>query len=133
LMLRAGHWKNDTFHGQGKRLSKNGTVYMGGWRNGLRHGDGIARLAVDTFLDPVGAAANALRRARHKVLSIKCIWMVVFRVWCRRFWTLLSDTTRQTRVTVGPSKLTSLRLLFPEAHARIFALSPSKFSLRKEE
>lgn len=39
-----------------------GTVYAGSWKNGLRHGDGICRVARDTILDPVGGVANAIRR-----------------------------------------------------------------------
>ena len=39
-----------------------GTVYAGQWKNGLRHGDGICRVARDTILDPVGGVANAIRR-----------------------------------------------------------------------
>lgn len=60
----AGQWREDMMHGNGKRLSKDGTLYLGGWRKGLRHGDGICRITRDSFLDPVGAAANLVRRVR---------------------------------------------------------------------
>uniref|UniRef100_A0A7S4L1R9 Uncharacterized protein n=1 Tax=Guillardia theta TaxID=55529 RepID=A0A7S4L1R9_GUITH len=61
----AGQWRNDKYHGIGKRLSKSGTVYLGFWRKGMRHGDGICRIATSTMLDPVAAIANAVRRFRH--------------------------------------------------------------------
>ena len=51
-----GQWRNDHFYGIGKRLSKDGTMYLGNWKKGLRHGDGIARVAHASVLDPVGFA-----------------------------------------------------------------------------
>mmetsp|Transcript_11615 Transcript_11615/g.23306 ORF Transcript_11615/g.23306 Transcript_11615/m.23306 type:complete len:405 (+) Transcript_11615:63-1277(+) len=61
----AGQWREDMMHGSGKRLSKDGTVYLGGWRKGMRHGDGICRVARDSFFNPLGAAANLVRRTRN--------------------------------------------------------------------
>ena len=62
----AGQWRNDLPHGIGKRLSKDGTVYIGEWRKGMKHGDGIHRIAKDSVFNPLGAAKNAIRRARHE-------------------------------------------------------------------
>jgi len=62
----AGQWRNDLPHGIGKRVSKDGTVYIGNWRKGMKHGDGIHRIAKDSFFNPMGAARNALRRARKE-------------------------------------------------------------------
>ena len=52
---------------QPRRLNRDtlglaGTVYAGSWKSGLRHGDGICRVARDTILDPIGGVANAIRR-----------------------------------------------------------------------
>ena len=47
-------WRNDRLYGVGKRLSKDGTIYLGNWKKGLKHGDGIARVAHATILDPIG-------------------------------------------------------------------------------
>mmetsp|Transcript_26304 Transcript_26304/g.60925 ORF Transcript_26304/g.60925 Transcript_26304/m.60925 type:complete len:357 (+) Transcript_26304:298-1368(+) len=62
----AGAWRNDMLHGIGKRLSKSGTVYLGNFKAGMRHGEGICRVAKDSLLDPLGAAANALRKFSNK-------------------------------------------------------------------
>jgi hypothetical protein len=43
-----------------------GTVYAGQWKTGLRHGDGICRVARDTLLDPAGGVANVMRRIGGK-------------------------------------------------------------------
>ena len=59
-----GQWKHDLLYGVGKRLSKNGTVYLGDFKKGLRHGEGISRVAHAGAFDPLGMAANALRKVR---------------------------------------------------------------------
>ena len=48
-------WRNDVFYGTGKRVSKDGTMFLGNWKKGLKHGDGIARVAHTSILDPIGA------------------------------------------------------------------------------
>jgi hypothetical protein len=47
-------WRNDLFSGIGKRVSKDGTLYLGNWKKGLKHGDGIARVVHYSILDPIG-------------------------------------------------------------------------------
>ncbi len=41
-------------------------MYAGQWKTGLRHGDGICRVARDTILDPAGGVANVIRRIGGK-------------------------------------------------------------------
>ena len=36
----SGHFENDTLNGFGKHRAKDGSIYEGGFKNGLRHGRG---------------------------------------------------------------------------------------------
>ena len=67
-----GQWRNDHFYGIGKRLSKDGTMYLGNWKKGLRHGDGIARVAHASVLDPVGFCLSPVAR-ELSTLSVSSI------------------------------------------------------------
>ena len=67
-----GQWRNDHFYGVGKRLSKDGTMYLGNWKKGLRHGDGIARVAHASVLDPVGFCLSPVAR-ELSTLSVSSI------------------------------------------------------------
>lgn len=40
LIFLSGELEEDAFHGQGRYVSHNGTVYEGGFRRGLRNGQG---------------------------------------------------------------------------------------------
>ena len=67
-----GQWRNDHFYGIGKRLSKDGTMYLGNWKKGLRHGDGMARVAHASVLDPVGFCLSPVAR-ELSTLSVSSI------------------------------------------------------------
>jgi hypothetical protein len=61
----AGQWRNDTFFGVGKRLSKDGTLYVGHWKRGTR----LVRALFKFLLCPLLSSPSLLASLLENVIN----------------------------------------------------------------